>query len=45
MSEKFVHIKELLALETSKKVKELSNEIVDSRAKKEGSGEGDTVRQ
>ena len=28
-----------------KKIKELSNEIVDSRAKKEGSGEGDSVRQ
>jgi len=28
-----------------KRIKELSNEIVDSRAKKEGSGEGDTVRQ
>ena len=28
-----------------KKIKELSNEIVDSRAKKEGSGESDSVRQ
>lgn len=28
-----------------KKIKELSNEIVDSRAKKERSGEGDSVRQ
>ena len=28
-----------------KKIKELSNEIIDSRAKEEGSGEGDSVRQ
>ena len=28
-----------------KKIKELSNEIIDSRAKEEGSGEGDTVCQ
>jgi phage shock protein A len=28
-----------------KKIKELSNEIINSRAKEEGSGEGDSVRQ
>ena len=28
-----------------KKIKELSNEIINSRAKKEGSGEGDSVCQ
>ena len=28
-----------------KKIKELSNEIIDSRAKEEGSGEGEAVRQ
>ena len=28
-----------------KKIKELSDEIINSRAKEEGSGEGDSVRQ